>query len=152
MLQVSQNCQVTNSFSLVLIWQKISCNTNRQFKLYQVFCFYNGPHCWLKIKPKLFELWTKLQLIFHLGWMCFIVTHMLRLSVASSPNLLEGVDSISGQMHGGGKLVCPFQWRNQWWQSLEEGSQKVRLGVFVCVNMRMHAYVRIQFYIFWNVW
>ena len=37
-------------------------------------------------------------------------------------SLLQGVDSVGGQMRG--DKECPSQWRNQFWKSLEEGGGK----------------------------
>ena len=37
------------------------------------------------------------------------------------PNLSEGADSVGGQLRGDKNRV-PLQWRNQFWQSLEEGA------------------------------
>ena len=41
------------------------------------------------------------------------------------PKLLEGADGVSGQM----SYVVPIQWLYQFWQSMDEGCWKVRLGV-----------------------
>ena len=44
-------------------------------------------------------------------------------SLISTPNLLEGADgSVGGQLRGDKEF--PFHWRNQIWQSLEEGAVK----------------------------
>ena len=37
-------------------------------------------------------------------------------------NLSEGADRVGGQLRG--DKECPFEWRNQIWQSLEEGAGK----------------------------
>ena len=41
------------------------------------------------------------------------------------PRLSEGADSVDGQLRGDKEYV-PLQWRNQFWQSLEEGTGKCR--------------------------
>ena len=75
------------------------------------------------------------------------------------PNLSEGSVTVGGQLRGDEDRV-PLQWRNQFWQSLEERCRKARLGlripptlhasrltphvrvcVCVCVHVCMRVYV-----------
>ena len=60
------------------------------------------------------------------------------------PNLSEGADRIGGQLCGDKRV--PLQWRNQFWQSLEEGARKrcsecvVGVGgVWVFANTRVRS-------------
>ena len=98
-----------------------------------------------QIKPKI--VWTKMQLIFYLGWMCFIVTHILWHSVAASPNLLEGVDSFSGQMHGGGK-ECPFSGITNGGRVWRKGARKWGLE---CVCEYVHTYTCVFSFTFCEI-